>query len=461
MSFVADLTALVAASVDHRHCCPDGWSRVPLGSVAKIINGFPFKSSGFGDKGYPVIRIRDVTRGYTTTRFDGDAPDGFWVNAGDIIVGMDGDFQTAFWRSDRALLNQRVCKIVPDVSQIDRRYLAYILPGYLALINANTPSVTVKHLSSRTLASIPLPLPPLERQKCIADRIDELFAEVDDGEAALARARDDLATWRKALLKAAVSGELTANWRDANPASETGADLFARIIAERSQQRDAYRNGRDRQYLSSADVAGDGRSSLPGGWVWAHIGELFDVFVGATPSRSDSSLWDGDIPWVSSGEVGFCRISDTREKINRAALRGSTSRLHPPGTVMLGMIGEGKTRGQAAILDIEAAHNQNCASIRVSQTSIPPEYIYLVLAEQYERTRLSSSGGNQPALNKERVKAICIPLPGASECRAIAAIYDEASDAIDAFEAERVLIDSSVATLRQSILAAAFRGDLA
>ncbi len=76
--------------------------------------------------------------------------------------------------------------------------------------------------------ALPIPLRS-NVQRSIVARIDELFTDLDDGEAALARARTDLGTWRKALLKAAVTGELTADWRTANPPTETGADLLARI----------------------------------------------------------------------------------------------------------------------------------------------------------------------------------------------------------------------------------------
>ena len=68
-------------------------------------------------------------------------------------------------------------------------------------------------------------------------RIDELFAEIAEGEAALERARQGLDTWRRALLKAAVTGELTRDWREANRPAETGADLLARIRAEREARR--------------------------------------------------------------------------------------------------------------------------------------------------------------------------------------------------------------------------------
>ena len=380
------------------------------------------------------------------------------AEAGDLLVSVRAPVGPTNYASERCGIGRGLAAIRP--SERSARWLRYWLQASVNTLLEKATGTTFEAITGDVLRSHLCPVPPANVQETIVARIDELFAEIDDGEAALARARDDLATWRKALLKAAVTGELTAVWRAANPPVETGVDLFARIVADRRRRDEPQLKERDKPRSSVVDATADYSLPLPEGWTWARIGDLFDVFVGATPSRSDRSLWEGDVHWVSSGEVGFCRISDTREKINRAALRGSAGRLHPPGTVMLGMIGEGKTRGQVAILDIEAAHNQNCASIRVSQTSIPPEFIYLVLAEQYERTRRSSSGGNQPALNKERVKAIRIALPDASECRVIAEIYGGASEAIDAFEVECVLIDASVATLRQSVLASAFSGEL-
>lgn len=102
---------------------------------------------------------------------------------------------------------------------------------------------------------------------------------------------------------------------------------------------------------------------------------------------------------MSSGEVAFNRIKATRESISAKGLDNSSTNLHPPGTVLLGMIGEGKTRGQVAILDIEACNNQNSAAIRVSETDVLPEYVYSFLEKEYEETRRRGSGGNQPALN--------------------------------------------------------------
>ena len=163
---------------------------------------------------------------------------------------------------------------------------------------------------------------------------------------------------------------------------------------------------------------------------------------------------------MSSGEVSFCRIKHTKETIALAGLNGSSTKLNPRGSVLLGMIGEGRTRGQAAILDIDACGNQNAAAIWVSQTEVPPEYVYHYLVGQYETTRRRGSGNNQPALNKARVEAIPLPLPPLDEQRRIVERLERDESTIADSEAtverERKRIDR----LRLAILKWAFEGKL-
>lgn len=145
-----------------------------LGDHVSFLSGFAFKSSHFNDsgKGMPVIRIRDVTRGYSKTYYYGEYSDRYIVDNGDYLIGMDGEFNLARWTSGTALLNQRVCKI-DDVSEnVDRSYLARFLPLALKEIEDSTPFVTVKHLSVKKLNDIQIPLPPLEEQKRIAKILD-------------------------------------------------------------------------------------------------------------------------------------------------------------------------------------------------------------------------------------------------------------------------------------------------
>ena len=219
------------------------------------------------------------------------------------------------------------------------------------------------------------------------------------------------------------------------------------------------------QRLTYAEVAlarsyfdrdtGDGSA-----WRWSTIGDECSVAVGATPKRSEPSLWEGDIPWVSSGEVAFTRITDTREHISERALGDRSKRLHPPGTVLLAMIGEGRTRGQAAILETWAAHNQNCASIRTAGSSIHPNFLYLFLKYKYAEVRAGGSGGNQPALNKARVRAIPIPVPPLAEQLKIAAAMEAWAEQAHRTTSAIVTQRRKSAALRRSVLAAAFSGHL-
>ncbi|MET3174850.1 UNVERIFIED_ORG: type I restriction enzyme S subunit [Arthrobacter sp. UYCu721] len=152
-----------------------------LGDYVEILSGFAFDSSRFAADGeMPLIRIRDVVRGRTDTYYSGPFDDRFVVREGDLLVGMDGDFNREAWSSEPALLNQRVCRISPLVAHLDRRYLYHFLPQALMEIWHATPFATVKHLSVKTIREIALPLPPLSEQRRIAailDKVDELRAK--------------------------------------------------------------------------------------------------------------------------------------------------------------------------------------------------------------------------------------------------------------------------------------------
>lgn len=149
-----------------------------LGDHVEILSGFAFDSSRFATDGdMPLVRIRDVVRGRTETYYSGPFDERFVVRKGDLLVGMDGDFNRETWSSEPALLNQRVCRISPLDANLDRRYLYHFLPQALMEIWHATPFATVKHLSVKTIREIVLPLPPISEQRRIAailDKVDEL-----------------------------------------------------------------------------------------------------------------------------------------------------------------------------------------------------------------------------------------------------------------------------------------------
>ena len=196
---------------------PHNWCWIEMGKLTSVKSGFPFDSKRFtkskSAKTRPLIRIRDVVSGMTETYTDQDCPEEYIIKKGDILIGMDGDFNVGKWQSEDALLNQRVCCIQSCSSLYLDDFLFYYLPDPLKKINDATPSVTVKHLSTKTLAITPVPVPPLPEQQRIVDRIESLFAKLDEAKQKAQEALDSFETRKAAILHKAFTGELTAQWR--------------------------------------------------------------------------------------------------------------------------------------------------------------------------------------------------------------------------------------------------------
>lgn len=381
-------------------------------------------------------------------------------SAGDVLYGRMRPYLNKVFCADFEGAASAEFIVFPKSKEVDSDFLKYLLHqrSFVSFASHMT-SGDRPRIDFDQIGAFRFLLPPIREQRRIVARIDELFSDIEEGERCLARAGALLKQYRQSVLKAAVTGELTRDWREKNKGKgETGADLLRRILQAR---REAWeKNGRAKTYVEVAPPDASDLPELPEEWVWSSIGQLFDIQVGATPSRKELGYWNGDVPWVSSGEVAFCRISRTREMITRKAVAETSARLLPVGTVLLAMIGEGKTRGQPAILDVQAANSQNSAAILVSKTPVLPEFLYYVLCERYEETRREGKGGNQPALNSDRVRSIPVPLPSIEEQREIVDRLDLALSEVEGVRKEITHQRVMSGSLRQSILRAAFAGKL-
>ena len=146
-----------------------------LKEICKVQCGFAFDSKKFteDDSFSPLIRIRDVKRGFTQTYYTGEFSSEYIVHKGDLLVGMDGEFNIARWNSEDALLNQRVCRIIAN-SNVNEDYLRFYLKRALKLIESKTSFVTVKHLSAKELNGLKLNLPCMEDQQRISKQLSIL-----------------------------------------------------------------------------------------------------------------------------------------------------------------------------------------------------------------------------------------------------------------------------------------------
>lgn len=384
-----------------------GWERVPLGQVARVVNGATFKAAHFNvdGLGMPLLRIRDVGAKRISTWYDGPWEEKHRVRRGDLVVGMDGDFRADVWHLDDALLNQRVCRINIDERRIEPSFLRLALPGYLDLIWAATSAVTVKHLSSRSIAEIPLPLPERGEQRRIVEILEYHLSHLAAGLSSAASA--------EARASAMV---MSAQTRLLRRAAETGLN--------------------------------------------ATIGELAKVGTGTTPSRARKDFYDGGtIPWITSGDLSQGVIGAPTQWVTERALAETSLKLYPAGSLVLAMYGEGKTRGTVAELALPATTNQACAVLQVHNGALRT-WVRAALDANYEAMRRMAAGGVQPNLNLGLVRAITIPVPDAVTRDRLLADVASVRDSATKLCLDVVKVRSRAAALRRAVLAAAFEGKL-
>ncbi|MGG3841617.1 restriction endonuclease subunit S [Anoxybacillus kestanbolensis] len=161
------------------------WKKVSMKDNLEILTGYAFSSKNFNEEeGIPLIRIRDLETHNPVTLYKGDYDDKYIINKGDILVGMDGEFNIVRWKGPKALLNQRVAKINsknPDI--ISEDFIFYRLQGELRKIEALTPATTVKHLSKKDIEDLNLLLPPLGEQSKIASILSSVDEAIEKTEA--------------------------------------------------------------------------------------------------------------------------------------------------------------------------------------------------------------------------------------------------------------------------------------
>lgn len=183
-----------------------------------------------------------------------------------------------------------------------------------------------------------------------------------------------------------------------------------------------------------------GNKRLPGfvdSWGSAMIGSFTDCTAGGTPSTNIETYWGGDIPWMSSGELHLKHVKDVEGRITDEGLRNSSTKWIPAGCVLIGLAGQGKTRGTVAMNHVPLCTNQSIAAI-FPVDSYDSLFLYFNLESRYEELReLSAGDGGRGGLNLSLIRNLAVPMPCLIEQREIARVLAD--------------IDSDVASVEEKL----------
>ncbi|MDD6485781.1 MAG: restriction endonuclease subunit S [Spirochaetales bacterium] len=414
---------------------PEGWKWCRLGDVCKFENGYAFKSDKFAEHGTPVIRITNIKDNevslddcaYTTeTSID----ERFLVKKGDLLIAMSGATtgkNGIYWNDDKAYLNQRVGNIkVIDTNVLCDKYRNYYIQSKEQEILLSAYGGAQPNISSNKISAMAFPLPlTLAEQQRIVNRIESMFAKLDEAKEKAQNVVDSFETRKAAILHKAFTGELTANWRKENGISD-------------------------------------------GSWEEKRLEDVCDFITkGTTPKKEDMSIGNGDIPYIKVYNLCFDTKLDFTIDPTFVKLESHKNFLARsitlPGDVLMNIVGP--PFGKVSIVpDSYPEWNINQA---IARFRCKPElynvYLanYLISPKTIENmSRQIKTTAGQQNLTLEICRNMTILVPSLPEQQEIVRILDTVLEKESrAKEAAQTVLEQ-IALLKKSILARAFRGEV-
>jgi len=390
----------------------NGWPIVPLATVVRHRKEFVTIDDTHTYKRCRVqlhakgIVLRDMLPGAEIKTKDQQV-----CRAGEFLVAeIDakvGGFGIVPQDLEGAIVSSHYFLFVVDEVQLDRRFLDYWIrtPAFREQVTArgttNYAAIRPAHVLAYTV-----PLPPLPEQRRIVAKVEELAAKIEEAKACRSRSQDEVGGMAAAALRSFRNQLLVGNQRV------------------------------------------------------AQLGEITTVTAGGTPSRDDLSYWNGNIPWIKTGELLDGDISSAEEHITEAGLANSSAKLFPSDTILIALYGQGQTRGRTGRLLSPATTNQACCAILPTPSLLEPRYTQYWLRSLYHELREQCHGGAQPNWNGQMVKSLTISVPPLQIQRDAIAYLDELQAKVDCLKALQAQTRAELDALLPSILDKAFKGEL-
>ena len=399
---------------------PEGWETCLYKYCCSVQPGYPFDSAKFSNSstdGFPLIRIRDITSGEIQTYYTGEYPPNYIVTAGDLLVGMDGDFNVRWWNNDAALLNQRCCRVT-EKNSVLRRFLYYVLPFTLQHINTLTYATTVKHLANGDILNSFIAFPSLPAQQNIVHYLDTVCSEID---AILSKTRSSIDEYKK-LKQAVITQAVTKGVRGEREMKDSGVE-WAGLV--------------------------------PHHWGVAKIGSIGQTSSGATPLRSKEASFfdDAAIRWVRTLDLNDGLVYDSSEKITELALASSACSIMPKGTVCVAMYGGAGTIGKCGLLMSDCATNQAVCSIVCNREIVSPIFLLMqLLALKSYWMKYAVGTRKDPNISQDVVARMKILIPPLDEQKEITDYLDAKCAEVDKLIAKKEQLVKELESYKKSLI---------
>ncbi|MDR4493125.1 MAG: restriction endonuclease subunit S [Nitrospirales bacterium] len=443
---------------------PTKWEWVSLGSICKTTSG-----------GTPSRKNKEYFKGNIPWVKSGELPDGpiskieEYITAeavknsnakkfpkGTLLIALYGATVGKLGVLNKeAATNQAVCAIFPP-EQLKTKYLFWYLRYVRSDLIAQAIGGAQPNISQGILRNLLIPVAPPEEQKRIVAEIEKQFSRLDEAVANLKRIKANLKRYKAAVLKAAVEGKLTENWRKAHPDIEPAAKLLDRILTARRAQLIGKGSYKDPAPPDSSELP-----ELPPNWIWATSMQIFMEVKDGT--HNTPQYRQTGVPFITQKHIkpGGLVFEDFK-LISEADHEQFYKRSNPEsGDILVSMIGV--NRGQSCVVNTDATFSiKNVGLFKPNHLLTNNKFLQLYFSSFVGQRLIlqRSKGGAQPFIGLSELRNWPLPLPPLAEQYLIVEEVERHISIIDELETtvEANLIRAN--RLRQSILSKAFAGGL-
>lgn len=409
---------------------PSGWVSATVGQLFRVTGGIQKQPKRTPtNNAFPYLGVSNVQRGRLDLRnisrfelFPGEL-EKYRLEPGDLLAVEGNGSPTeigrcALWNGEIAdcVHQNHIIRCRPRYEGIERFILLYLnsSAGIATMRRLAITTAGLYSLSVGKIQKITIPVPPLDEQRRIVAKVDELMALCDQ----LEEAKEYRESQRDAL-RAASLNRLAAGEPDVLTESDIRLflDALPRLITKPEHV------GSIRTAILGLAVQGQLTSPGSASWATTTLGNVGTWGSGGTPTTGTRDYYGGSIPWVVIGDLNEGVVSHTAQTITELGLEKSSAKLIEPGTVLIAMYGA--SVGKMGIAGVKCATNQAIAHCVPDSSVIERDYLFVVLQSLRASLIASAKGGAQPNISQSILKGWHIALPPIAEQRLIVAKVDE------------------------------------
>ena len=404
---------------------PKNWKQVVLEDALDALIDYRGKTPKKVDKGIPLITAKVVKSGriLPMDEFIADEDYESWMVRGipqisDIVVTTEAPLgEVAQIKNANVALAQRIVTLRGKVDFLENDFLLFLMQSDFVQnqLEARATGSTVKGIKQSELRKIILPIPPIVEQKCIG----KILSDLDDKIHLNNQINQTLESIAQAIFKSwfidfdPVRAKIAAKQEGKDPELAAMCAMSGKSEEElQHMSKDDFAELQATAALFPDELMESELGEVPKGWEITNINAVTaSIFSGGTPSTKEVTYWNGEIPWLSSGETRNKIIVSTEKSITETAVKKSSTKLAIFGDILIASAGQGHTRGQTSFNAIECYINQSIVALRAND-KVSPYWLYYCLEPRYDEMRsVSDSHSSRGSLTTKLLASMPVILP--------------------------------------------------